>query len=538
MSFFFPLKMSAENLSLHYCLDTGKNNLYPMLALRSPGFALTDLLYPPLFGHNANGQLICQLCSLESKFLSLSAHNTKGREYISLTLTISEDFNWGNGLPLTAKDFYFTWALAKSSHLVSPIKQHWKMIHSIVLNPAKAKELTLIIPRDEFQLSSLTSLYAVPQQIVSPLLLKDPIPLGSYNRIAFDKLKNYSVLFYGPYILHRHESNGNVSLRQNDHYLEKGSQFKEIDVYLGSRVATKAPLKNDEDSFRIYLTDPFQNENCSEISSLPQGRLKRVNGPLLKQWLLFLNKKKSNRYSQVFWTQFITTLNIYVEKNFKDIPKRYLVPPSKLINDVFIEPFQGGISNVPSTNKSSSAFLPRGNTAQDPSMLDSVSHLPSIKIMNFKHSLKEPVISSLVATLRKLKASFEFVRQEPKKVWGNFEDDVSRSDIFIVEMDSAPFFALKLALTKNIYKYFLSDDQDLNQLVDSFDAYLYLENGGYRQNFQQTLSEILSRDRPPFQSMGGARLVIYLDNRINSPHILGLWDNLYEYSKTWKISQR
>jgi peptide/nickel transport system substrate-binding protein len=105
------------------------NTTHPLLAKTAADKLLLALIHRPITALNATLQPVCLLCdklpTLENGLVK-PAPTAENGNLISVTVRLPENAVWGDSTPLTSKDAYFTWQIAKkliASSMAMPFYQ-------------------------------------------------------------------------------------------------------------------------------------------------------------------------------------------------------------------------------------------------------------------------------------------------------------------------------------------------------------------------------------------------------------------------------
>ena len=204
------------------------NPYYDSLTIKSYvlGFGIR-----PVTAFDKDWKLSCLLCTelptLENG-LAKFEDRPGGGKGIAVTFKIKPDLKWGDGVPVTAQDFLFTWKLGRDPNSGFSSDNPWDRATSIDVIDDKTVTLHLEKARVDYnQWSTL-----LPAHIEGPAFEKAGNFAEYQKQTVFSRTPTTPGLFNGPFMIVAYQSGVQVVLEPNPHWGGVKPGFKRIVIKL------------------------------------------------------------------------------------------------------------------------------------------------------------------------------------------------------------------------------------------------------------------------------------------------------------------
>lgn len=211
------------------------------------GFALTtstdyilSMTHRPLVAYDADWKLVPLLAreipSEENGRLIRREEN--GRTVILARFTISPDYAWGDGTPVTSRDFIFSLKVAKDERIGYVSTSIYRAIESIT---AESDDTFLVkFATAPCDMASMSEFMTLPAHIEEKIY--DADPLAYKARTAYDTDTTNPGLYHGPYRIAELRKGDSAVLVRNEHWKGKRPHFDRITI---RAIENSAALQNN-----------------------------------------------------------------------------------------------------------------------------------------------------------------------------------------------------------------------------------------------------------------------------------------------------
>ena len=198
------------------------------------GLSQLHLSLEMLFVPDHNNLWSCRICdtfpSFDNKLMAMIEDRDQPYD-LKISLRIRDDVFWGNGLPVTGRDFYFTWQLAKKIPGPYPGKPVFSRIKHVVVDSHDPRQFTVFLGGRHYFDSGWGYWFILPQALEDPLWKKSGGDLRAYFASSnYMKDPFNPGLWSGPYLPDRSSSAGLAVLVPNPFSALKDKRFKKIEV--------------------------------------------------------------------------------------------------------------------------------------------------------------------------------------------------------------------------------------------------------------------------------------------------------------------
>jgi peptide/nickel transport system substrate-binding protein len=226
----FPVKAVPSNEQVVIGMTQEFESLNPILASMSASTWIIGLVQRPLAVVNPQWQWECLTCkelpTLENGKAKIVEKN--GHKMVSVEWELLPNQKWGDGTPITAKDYKLTWEITRSPNVTVASKEVAQNIVEFNIdpkNPLKFNTIWKEVVYNYFQFP----LIPIPAHIEGPIWEKNKNKTGSY-----EKLTTYTVnptnpgLSSGPYMVTEVKMGSHIIVKKNPHWFGKTADINKI----------------------------------------------------------------------------------------------------------------------------------------------------------------------------------------------------------------------------------------------------------------------------------------------------------------------
>jgi peptide/nickel transport system substrate-binding protein len=205
--------------------------LNPLIAQMAASTYMYYTVGRPITALNAKWEWTCVLCkelpSLEKG--SAKVINEGGKKKMLVSFEIIPEAKWGDGTPLTARDFAFSVEVGKSPKVSVGGKDTFEKIEAVQIDPANPKKFTLKLSEARYDFVQFGSIALLPVHLEGPVWEKSKNETGAY-----EKQTKYSTdslnpgLYAGPYVVKEIKLGSHVLVEANPHFYGKKPAIKKI----------------------------------------------------------------------------------------------------------------------------------------------------------------------------------------------------------------------------------------------------------------------------------------------------------------------
>jgi peptide/nickel transport system substrate-binding protein len=206
----------------------------PLIMTMSASTYISRMVTRPLAIINAKWEWACELCvTIPSLENGLAKKVTEGgKEKMLVQWELKKGIKWGDGQPVTAKDFKLAWEVGKAPNVSVGSREAYDRIEDIMLDPKDPLKFTTKFkePRYDFYQISIEPL---PSHIEAPIWAKTKGQTGAYEKqTAYTTQPLNPGIYLGPYVIKELKLGSHVILTPNPHFYGKKPAIKKIVIKL------------------------------------------------------------------------------------------------------------------------------------------------------------------------------------------------------------------------------------------------------------------------------------------------------------------
>ncbi len=182
-------------------------------------------------------QLSEKIPSFENKLAKFITVN--GQKKIVSVWTLKENAKWGDGKPVTCRDFQFTLEVINNPNIPVSNKSAYNIIEKIEFDPKKPKVCTLTSAQATWDFFKLGDFIPLPSHLEEPIFEKFKNEKEGYakNTLYSKELTNPG-LFNGPYLVTDYKPGNYLIFETNPHFYGSPAKIKKIIVRIIPNTAT------------------------------------------------------------------------------------------------------------------------------------------------------------------------------------------------------------------------------------------------------------------------------------------------------------
>ena len=189
-------------------------SLHPYISSQTVQFYTIGFATRPVSAFNAAGKPTCLLCtelpSLENGLARIEAL-PGGGQGLAVTIKLTPELKWGDGVPVTARDLAFTWKMGSDPAAGFSNIYTWSRAKSVEVVDDHTAVLHLDRTIVTFQLWD----YLLPEHIEGPIRAASATTLDYINRTAYNAAPLTKGLWNGPYVITAYQSGDSIELGPN-----------------------------------------------------------------------------------------------------------------------------------------------------------------------------------------------------------------------------------------------------------------------------------------------------------------------------------
>ncbi len=176
-------------------------------------------------------QLATQIPTLEN---GLARRVSDGeREWIEAEWTIHPQARWGDGEPLTCRDFRFSWEVGLSPNVGVPNIEIYRQIRDIHIDPDDPKHCTFEYREALWNFNRHHLLYPLPEHLERPVFeLHAEQPEGYEQNSNYTRDPTNPGLYSGPYRIVNLGLGSHIILERNPHFFGEEAHIERIVIML------------------------------------------------------------------------------------------------------------------------------------------------------------------------------------------------------------------------------------------------------------------------------------------------------------------
>ena len=151
-----------------------------------------------------------------------------GGKGIAVTFKLKPDLAWGDGVPVTAKDFEFTWKLGRDPNSGFTNAHPWSRAKTLDV----VDDHTVVLHLDKPVIDYNQWDALLPEHIEAPIYAKAGDAAGYLQTTAFNRAPTTPGLWNGPYLITNYQSGVQIVLEPNPHWAGTKPGFRRIVIKL------------------------------------------------------------------------------------------------------------------------------------------------------------------------------------------------------------------------------------------------------------------------------------------------------------------
>ncbi len=176
-------------------------------------------------------QLAVEIPTLENGLAQL--YEEDGRQWIEADWKIEPDATWGDGTPLTCRDFRFSWQVAQNEFVGVPNIDLYRQIEDIVVDPDDPKRCRFVYREARWNFNRLHQFYPLPEHLERPVFERySDQPEGYEQNSLFSRDPTNPGLYHGPYRIVRIGLGSHVVLERNPTFYGDPAHIDRIVILL------------------------------------------------------------------------------------------------------------------------------------------------------------------------------------------------------------------------------------------------------------------------------------------------------------------
>jgi peptide/nickel transport system substrate-binding protein len=181
-----------------------------------------------------NWEPVCQLCTELATFENGRAKvlllkdqygRDTGKKGVRTRFTLKDQLFWGDGMPVTTEDIFFTWQVGK--HRETGVTNHQSFTDIIDIEVHDAKSFTIINKKLDYRYYALSGFNILPAHLERDAFKE---PRDYRKKTLYQTNPTHPGLYNGPYRITKIVSGSYIVLEQNEYWKGKPPGFKQIQV--------------------------------------------------------------------------------------------------------------------------------------------------------------------------------------------------------------------------------------------------------------------------------------------------------------------
>jgi peptide/nickel transport system substrate-binding protein len=181
-----------------------------------------------------NWEPVCQLCTELATFENGRAKvfllkdqygRDTGKKGVRTRFTLKDQLFWGDGMPVTTEDVFFTWQVGK--HRDTGVTNHQSFTDIIDIEVHDAKSFTIVNKKLDYRYYALSGFNILPAHLERDAFKK---PRDYRKKTLYQTDPTHPGLYNGPYRITKIVSGSYIVLEQNEYWKGKPPGFKQIQV--------------------------------------------------------------------------------------------------------------------------------------------------------------------------------------------------------------------------------------------------------------------------------------------------------------------
>jgi peptide/nickel transport system substrate-binding protein len=228
---------AAENRSLVFGITQYPSTLNPLIENMSAKTIVLGMATRALTTVDHDWQVTCSLCTefptLENGRAELVVLDD-GTEGMRLHWELKPDLAWGDGKPVTTRDFRFTWEMARHPQSGAIAMETWRSVRDIEV--IDDRNMVSLIDRRTYNYGNVFFYWPLPEHLERAVF--EDAPAEYMNRSLYQTDPTNPGLYMGPYLVSEVARGSHIRLTRNPHWAGKQPWFDDITVRTLERTTT------------------------------------------------------------------------------------------------------------------------------------------------------------------------------------------------------------------------------------------------------------------------------------------------------------
>jgi len=237
-----PARAQAAHDTLTIGIAQFPSSLHPDIDAETVKAYALGFVVRQITAFDADWKNTCLLCTelpTLANGLAKIEDRPDGKRGMAVTLKLKPDLQWGDGVPVTAKDIAFTWKLGSDAANGFSNPNPWNRATSVDV----IDDHTAVLHLDRVRADYNQWDQILPEHIEADVLAKATAP-GAYNTAStYNRAPLTAGLYDGPYVITGYDSGAQIVLEPNPHWTGTKPGFKRIVLrHLENTAALQANL--------------------------------------------------------------------------------------------------------------------------------------------------------------------------------------------------------------------------------------------------------------------------------------------------------
>ena len=205
-------------------------SLNPILASMSASTWIIALVQRPLAVVNPKWEWECMTCkelpTLENGKAKII--EKQGQKMLSVVWELLPNYKWGDGTPITAKDYKLAWEISRAPNVTVASKEAALNIVEFEIDPQNPLKFTTVWKEVRYSYYQMP-LTPVPAHIEGPIWEKTKNQTGAYEKqTAYTVNPTHPGLSSGPYMVSEVKMGSHVIVKKNPHWAGKQPEISKM----------------------------------------------------------------------------------------------------------------------------------------------------------------------------------------------------------------------------------------------------------------------------------------------------------------------
>jgi peptide/nickel transport system substrate-binding protein len=210
-------------------MNTAPGGLNPLLDAMLAKSLINYMTLRPITTYDADWKLVCMMCTGlptvengKARIVDLPDGAGGGKKGMEIDVEL-KPFTWGDGTPVTARDFAFTNEVGRHPQSGVPSSEEFRRI--VKFDIKDDRHFTMTVDRVSFDYNSIERM-PLPEHIERPIFEANPAEYR--NRTAYSTQPTNPGLGFGPYRVAELVPGNRIVLEQNPTWTGEKPQFKRL----------------------------------------------------------------------------------------------------------------------------------------------------------------------------------------------------------------------------------------------------------------------------------------------------------------------